>query len=151
MDIYYVYVYLNPLKPGKYVYGDIQFECEPFYIGKGKNLRMYSHLKMNRKNNIKNGIIKKILNENKTPIIIKLYENLSEQTALDIECDLIKKMGRISTNTGCLSNLTDGGEGHSGFIQSEATKIQRTESLKASTFYHTVRSEEFKKKCLILL
>lgn len=35
---FYVYVYLDPRKEGKYVYGEFQFDYEPFYVGKGYGL-----------------------------------------------------------------------------------------------------------------
>ena len=43
---FYVYVYLDPRKPGRYLYGDQQvtYLFEPFYVGKGKNNRLNEHL-----------------------------------------------------------------------------------------------------------
>ena len=32
---YYVYIYIDPRKPGKFKYGEYEFDYEPFYIGKG--------------------------------------------------------------------------------------------------------------------
>ena len=34
--MFYVYCYLDPRFPGKFKYGEIEFDYKPFYIGKGK-------------------------------------------------------------------------------------------------------------------
>lgn len=41
---YYVYAYLDPRKPGLYVYGNYKFDYLPFYIGFGKLDRLNRHL-----------------------------------------------------------------------------------------------------------
>ena len=81
--MYYVYIYLNPLKPGNYIYNDLTFEYEPFYIGKGKNYRFKKHLQdvlnnVSQVNSLKVSLIKEILNSDKIPIIMKIYDNLSD-------------------------------------------------------------------------
>jgi len=141
---FYVYVYLNPLKPGKFEYNEYVFEYEPFYIGKGFGDRMFYHLKLKGRNYLKNKIISDLLKNNLTPIIIKLYDNLTDVDSLVAEIAVIKTIGRIELNSGPLTNLTDGGDGSSGHIQSDATKNKRVESLKNSTFYETVRSDKFR-------
>ena len=44
---FYAYVYLNPLKYGKFIYdnGKLSFDYEPFYVGKGKSDRVKVHLR----------------------------------------------------------------------------------------------------------
>jgi len=44
MEIFYVYGYFDPRKPGKFVYEDLAYSFEPFYIGKGKDKRCFEHL-----------------------------------------------------------------------------------------------------------
>jgi hypothetical protein len=148
-DIYYVYVYLDTRKPGNFIYGNLKFNFEPFYVGKGKGNRIKHHIWCKKdKNSHKNNKIKKIISSGLFPETLKIYENLNENDAFIKEIETIKIIGRYNkdTNSGSLVNLTDGGEGHSGLIQSEETKIKRVESLKKSTFYQTIISTEFKEK-----
>ena len=131
MNKHYLYVYLNPLKPGNYIYGKFIFEHEPFYIGKGVNNRLKSHIieSYSSKKSLKLNIIRKIIKSGNKPIIIKLYENISDYSAKRIEIYLINLIGRISLNKGPLSNLTSGGEGLSGYNLSQLSKDKISKSL----------------------
>ena len=131
MNNHYLYVYLNPLKPGNYIYGKFIFEYEPFYIGKGVNNRLKSHIieSYSSKKSLKLNIIRKIIKSGNKPIIIKLYENISDYSAKRIEIYLINLIGRISLNKGPLSNLTSGGEGLSGYNLSQLSKDKISKSL----------------------
>ena len=51
--------------------------------------------------------------------IVKIAENLTEEDAFSLEKSQIKEYGRIDNGTGCLRNLTDGGEGPSGYKYTE--------------------------------
>ena len=114
---HYIYIYLNPLKRGEYNFDKFSFEYEPFYVGKGKNRRINVHLNVvDEINKLKQNILNKIKKENKEPIIIKLYENISEHSAFRLEKYLIKLIGRRDLKLGTLANLTNGGEGTSGTI-----------------------------------
>lgn len=122
---YYVYIYLNQLKEGDWRFKDHTFECQPFYVGKGKKKREKSHLYPSnlRKKSYKNNTIKKILKETgEEPIHFRIYENLTNEEAIKIEAELIECFGRIDDGTGILTNLTDGGEGVNNFADKNISK-----------------------------
>jgi hypothetical protein len=123
---YYIYAYLDPRKPGLYKYGSIQFEYEPFYIGKGRSKRQFSHIKkyriLNDKNKLKVNKLKKIKAENLDPVIIKIAENIREEKCFYLKKKIISEIGRIDLDTGPLVNLTQGGEGSSGRVCKDETK-----------------------------
>jgi hypothetical protein len=121
---FYCYIYLNPLKPGNYNYGEYHFDFEPFYIGKGNGRRMYDHLleaksiSQNKKcirnyNKHKINTINKIIRvSNSIPLIMKVRGNLTTFEATEFEKTLVCLIGRRDLQTGPLTNLTDGGEGN---------------------------------------
>jgi hypothetical protein len=130
---FYVYAYLDPIKPGIYTYENYSFSFEPFYIGKGHGNRLNDHLQLKKlkKNSLKNNKIKKILNSNNYPIIIKVKSNLQEIDALNLEKKLIKIIGRKTLKKGPLTNLTDGGEFFLGYICSDELRKKRSENITA--------------------
>jgi hypothetical protein len=112
---FYVYVYMDPRKNGRYFYEglDICFLYEPFYVGKGKNKRCYQHLmesNYSRKTFMGNKI-KSFLKKKIDPIIVKLYDGILESDAYDRESYLIEKIGKLSSDDGPLVNLSEGGAG----------------------------------------
>jgi hypothetical protein len=81
---------------------------EVFYIGISNNkVRPYSKSR--------NAIWKKITNKTSYRVEI-IYDNISWEEALLIEVELIAKYGRIDLKNGCLSNMTDGGDGTHGIV-----------------------------------
>lgn len=158
---FYVYVYLDPRKPGNYKYINTEisgtynnqnipefcFDFCPFYIGKGRGDRLREHLHQRktsvRKENVfKSNKIRSIMEETGSePIIIKYKEGLSEVDAYDLESVMILSIGRKYTNPrGPLTNIADGGanppkwnKGKTGVYSPELIK-QISDKLKGRKF-----------------
>ena len=92
-----------------YTYAYLREDKTPYYIGKGKDDRIYS---TNRR-------IKPPKDKSR---IIYLKQNLTEEEAFRHEIYMISVLGRKDLGTGILHNMTDGGEGTSGAIISDETR-----------------------------
>ena len=117
-----------------YVYAYLRKDNTPYYIGKGKNNRAYD--KNHRS-------FPKDLNR-----IIFLECNLTEIGALALERRYISWYGRKDQKTGCLINLTDGGESTSGWKMPNSVKEKISQTKKGSIPWNTGKfhSEETKQK-----
>lgn len=122
---YYVYAYVDSKLEENISFNDIIFTHRPVYIGKGKNNRMLDHFKDRKrfKTYFYNKLNKMILEEN-TPIVIKLKEFDNEQDAIKMEVDLIRFLGK-KKNGGLLYNITDGGDGVSGYVYTDEQREER--------------------------
>lgn len=131
----YVYIYLDPRKPGQYNYCTVGRELlyEPFYVGQGIRDRYLSHLgeayrRINEKwrsNTYKSHLIRKIKRvTGRDPIVEKLAISLTIVQAKELERRIIKEIGRRMDKTGPLVNLTEGGSGgdHLNRISKEKRK-----------------------------
>lgn len=105
MNDFYVYLYLRE-------------DATPYYVGKGRNNRAFS--KTGRSIHIPS---------DKSRIVF-YAENLTEDEAFALEKELIAKYGRKDNGTGILRNLTDGGDGVSGWIVKDEIKIKISERMK---------------------
>jgi hypothetical protein len=103
MENFYVYRYSNPASG------------EPFYIGKGKGERAWSHLKRKDQHHLTHKI-QKMLREGVLPDIDFIVSEVDEELANLVEQEAISKYGRLNLRTGLLLNLTNGGDGTSGRI-----------------------------------
>ena len=137
----FIYVYLDPRRPGEYKYGDYKFDHEPFYVGvsSGRTIhdRKVRHLQYAKNdkditnNNYKKNIIKAILFDKLEPIILKYMDGLSLSEAFLKEKDMIKIIGNRYDESGPLVNISKGGDGGDNFTSDNYTDLRQayTETL----------------------
>lgn len=143
---FYVYVLLDPRKPGDYQYGPLRFKHEPFYVGKGKGNRDASHFRLGniardaktQKNTHKVNKIRKIVEAGFYPAPVRIKSDVTEIRAFELEVKAIRLIGR--GKHGPLVNCTDGGEGTSGYIYSAAERLAKREW--ALNFHRGLSAEE---------
>ena len=95
-----------------YTYAYLREDRTPYYIGKGEGKRIY-----------KKGKGEINLPKDKTRIIF-LKQNLTEEEAFKHEIYMIAVFGRKDLGTGILRNLTNGGEGSSGYKHTEESLLK---------------------------
>ena len=103
-----------------YTYAYLREDKTPYYIGKGKGNRIYST----------NRSIKPPKDKSR---IIYLKQNLTEEEAFRHEIYMIDVFGRKDLGTGILHNMTNGGEGSSGWVPSEESRRKMSQSSKGKT------------------
>lgn len=120
-----------------YVYAWQYPDGRTFYVGKGEGRREKS---LGRSRFFKR-IVAKIRRSGGEPRVVRLQDGLREDDAFRLERSYIKLFGRRNIGTGVLANLTDGGEGLSGAIFSDATRAKLSAAAKLRTY-----DDEFRAK-----
>jgi len=145
MNNFYTYIYLNPLKPGRYTYGSfVSFLYEPFYVGKGKGNRQYDHLNENKNtsyNKHKYYTIQKILEQKYKPLIIKIINDIESKCSLCYEKFLISLIGRKDLNKGPLTNMSYGGDGSNSESYSKLCREKMSEFNKNRIVSNTTKEK----------
>ena len=103
----------------------------PIYAGKGEGGRAWKHFK--NKTHIGNKL-RKMIRDGFDPQPEFLIKDVDEELAHLTEIEAIRKFGRLDLGLGTLLNLTDGGEGSSGFIHTAISIVKMSQSKKGKHF-----------------
>ena len=127
MNTYYVYIYFDP--------NDI-----PFYIGKGQGPRyeVQRHLGKSNPNRLLKNKIRKVGVSNVK--IHFLHKDISEEESFYWESYWIKHYGRRDQGKGPLCNLTNGGDGISGYTHTDEAKQKISKMMKG--YKHTDEAKQ---------
>lgn len=147
-DSYYVYVLLDPRRPGIFSYGKWTFTHKPFYVGKGKGSRAHRHyrdyLRKSKTQGYNTRKVKRIAGiheDTGSGPIVKAIQNLSEERAFELEALVIAAIGRGKGEP--LVNLSDGGIGGNGVKRQPFTPERSAAMSKAISELHASRPAEF--------
>jgi hypothetical protein len=106
-----------------YVYVFFRMDGSPCYVGKGHGDRWFGHESCPvHANTAFNALLRDAKSKGLKLPKIKIAQGLSQADAFAVEIAFISALGRKSLGTGCLTNLTDGGEGESGKVFSPASR-----------------------------
>ena len=93
-----------------YTYAYLREDGTPYYVGKGKGRRAFVLSD------------RRVLPPKDRSRILFLKKNLTEPESIRHEVYMIAVLGRKDKGTGILRNMTDGGDGMSGYVFSEESK-----------------------------
>lgn len=131
-----------------YIYMYLDLDNVPFYIGKGKNNRykVQNHLKKHNTNAFLKSKIRKVGTKNVK--IHFLHKDITEEESFSWERYWIKYIGRRDKGEGSLCNLTDGGEGPSGYIHTNEArrKMCETHEGEKNSMYGKSHTKETRQK-----
>ena len=120
--MFYVYVYRDPR---------LSKNNQPVYVGKGAGDRDLSHWSRGSHNKPFQDFISHLKQRGLVATCQRVFETEDEAEAFAKEIELIALYGRRNLKTGTLFNLTDGGEGGSGTINTAAHKaVDKYNSIK---------------------
>jgi hypothetical protein len=141
MNIFYVYHLIDPRNN------------LPFYVGKGKNERMFDH-----ESAVKNGRvpqnnkflfrkIKKILSLGLSIEYKKIYENLDEKTSLLREIDEENRLKSLGIN---LCNIVPCGTGGNIYANMSPSKLKQVKEKISKSSKGRIVSDETREKCRLI-
>src|SRR5580698_4532158 len=115
-----------------YVYLISRLDGRPCYVGKGKGQRWRHHGKYGRNKHLIS-VIKQAKAIGQELPRVKVLEGLTEAKAHEVERALIGFFGRADKGTGLLLNLTDGGDGTSGYRYTDEQRARHSIAMKGRT------------------
>ena len=121
-----------------YVYRHIRLDKnEPFYIGIGSDKTYYRSKDLKKRNKIWKDIV------NKTSYEIEIiFDNLSWKEACLKEIEFITLYGRLSNKTGCLANISLGGDGYLDPSKEVREKLSKSKLGNKNPMYKKQFTEE---------